>query len=52
LDAESTGGESAECIRDDPERNKHPDEENKNAEKEKVARFSLFSGVSDVWIRT
>jgi hypothetical protein len=30
LDAESTGGELAECAREDPEGNKHPNDDDEN----------------------
>ena len=33
LYAESTSGELAECVRDDPERDEYPDKEDANAEK-------------------
>jgi len=33
LDAESASGELAECVRDDPEWDEYPDEEDANAKK-------------------
>lgn len=35
LDAESTGGKLAECVRDDPKWDEHADEEDEDAEEKK-----------------
>ena len=42
LNEESTSGELAECIRDDPERNEHSDEEDENAEKEGMIKLDVL----------
>jgi hypothetical protein len=41
LHKEGAGRELAKRIRDYPERNKHPDEENKNADREEMMNSGM-----------
>ena len=52
LNAESAGGELAECIRNDPERDEHSGEEDRDTRGEKIVTLGVVLNAFSLWILT